>query len=182
MEPKFILLEKVDEKEFSKLYQMLESITIPLKQAKCLGRSAFTAKHRACAFGLAYHFTKQKTNLSLMSRKHPEIHEELMRIGHLICDPANHSFTSIYLNRNNVCAPHKDKSNHGDLVIVSFGKYKGCTLMIEGENANAYLQPIKFDGTIHEHWNTDDLEGIKYSLVFYTHSKIVKPNKRSNEI
>jgi len=174
----FTLLQPVPEEEFTKLYEMLEKITLPLKEPNCLGRSAFTEKHRACGFGLAYHFTKRTINLSRMSKKHPEIHNELMRVAHLICDSVEHPFTSIYLNRNNTCAPHKDRSNHGDLVIVSFGNYKGCTLMIEGENANAYLQPIKFDGTKQTHWNTVDLEGTKYSLVFYSHREIVRAQKK----
>jgi len=173
-EPVFTLLEKVAPEEFVKLYEMLEKITLPLKEPNCLGRSAFTEKHRACGWNLAYHFTKRTINLSRMSKKHPEINEEIMRIGHLICDPVGHSFTSVYLNRNNTCDPHRDRSNHGDLVIVSFGAYTGCTLFIEGANANAYLQPIKFDGTKQTHWNTRDLTGIKYSLVFYSHREIVK--------
>jgi hypothetical protein len=174
IKPKYTLLEKVPKEEFAKLYKMLESITLPLKEPNCLGRSAFTEKHRACGWGLAYHFTKRTINLSRMSKKYPEIYEELIRIAHLICDPVGHEFTSIYMNRNNTCAPHKDRSNHGDLVIVSFGEYSGCTLMIEGENANAYLQPIQFDGTTQTHWNTNDLSGIKYSLVFYSHREIMR--------
>jgi len=49
--------------------------------------------------------------------------------------------------------------------------------MIEGTNANAYLQPIKFDGTKQTHWNTADLEGTKYSLVFYNHREIIRAKK-----
>ena len=177
-EPKFTLLPPVPAEEFTKLYDMLEKITLPLKAPNCLGRSKFAERHRACAWGEAFHFTKRKINLSRMSKKHPLIHDEIMRVAHLICDPAGHTFTSVYMNRNNTCDPHRDRSNHGDLIIVSFGNYTGCTLMIEEANANAYLQPILFDGTKQTHWNTRDLTGIKYSLVFYSHREIIRARQK----
>jgi hypothetical protein len=39
--------------------------------------------------------------------------------------------------------------------------------MIEGKMYDAKNTPIIFNGSQLEHWNTDDLEGLKYSLVFY---------------
>lgn len=171
---KFQTLPTIDPNEFSTLLELLSKIKVPVKGSNAVGRSAFVHKHRACAFGDAYHFTKKTINLSRMSKKYPAIHDEIMRIGKLICEPIGFSFTSVYLNNNCISSPHKDKSNYGDLVIVSFGFYTGCKLVIENEVADAYCTPIKFDGTHHLHWNTPDLVGNKYGLVFYNHKEIIK--------
>jgi hypothetical protein len=172
-EPKYSYLPVVDKKEFSKLYEMLEKIKLPIKAPNTLGRAQFTEKHRACSWGMSYHFTRQVIHeKSRMSKKHPEIHDELMRLSKVVCP--NHPFTTIYMNRNIQCEKHKDKSNVGELVIVSFGEYEGGDLFIEGERCSAKHHPIKFDGTTQEHWNPKDLVGTKYSLVFFTHKAIIK--------
>lgn len=171
---RFQKLPMVDAIEFDNLLGILSKIKIPTRASNSVGRSAFIHAHRACAIGDAFHFTKKTINLSRMSRKYPALHDEVMRIGHLICDPVGHTFTSVYLNNNCISSPHKDKNNYGDLIIVSFGDYTGCSLVIENENADARHQPIKFDGTTQTHWNTPDLEGNKYGLVFYSHKAIIK--------
>jgi hypothetical protein len=40
-------------------------------------------------------------------------------------------------------------------------------LIIEGETHDAFCNPVTFDGSRLVHWNTADLAGNKYSLVFY---------------
>jgi hypothetical protein len=52
-------------------------------------------------------------------------------------------------------------------MLVSFGEYSGCNIVVEGAKLNADCQPIIFNGADLEHWNTDDLVGTKYSLVYY---------------
>jgi hypothetical protein len=41
-------------------------------------------------------------------------------------------------------------------------------VFIEGVPFDARYQPILFDGSMLEHWNSDDLVGNKYSLIFFT--------------
>lgn len=178
---KYSYLPVVDKKEFSKLYEMLEKIKLPIKAPNTLGRAQFTEKHRAATFGMSYHFTKQVIHeKSRMSKKHPAIHDELMRLSKVVCP--NHPFTGIYMNRNIQCDKHKDKSNVGDLVIVSFGEYEGGNLWIEGEECCAKYHPIKFDGSKHEHYNLKDLVGTKYSLVFYSHKRIIQAIEKNGGI
>lgn len=142
------------------LHGMLEDITITWR-SKRNNRRGFP-KHRACCFGLVKErFTGVWTE-SLYTRKYPEIWAEIKRLGSRF--PA---FTSCYVNRNVVCPRHTDSNNVGQSVIVSFGDYTGCRLMIQGEEYNTDCQPIQFDGSKLEHWNTDDLQGTKYSLVFF---------------
>jgi hypothetical protein len=172
MSEKFTYLPEVPKEEFEKLYEMLERIKLPIKAPGTEGRAKFTERHRACSWGQSYHFTTHKIHeKSRMSRKHPEIHDELMRVASVVCP--DHEFTTIYMNRNIQCDPHKDTSNVGDSVIVSFGEYVGGDLWIEGERATAKYHPILFNGNKYEHWNLKDLVGTKYSLVFFNHAKIV---------
>jgi len=51
--------------------------------------------------------------------------------------------------------------------IVSIGDYTGCNLVIENKKYDAKYNPIVFNGSLIEHWNTDDLVGDKYSLIYY---------------
>jgi hypothetical protein len=39
------------------------------------------------------------------------------------------------------------------------------------------MKPLLFNGALYEHWNTDDLVGNKYSMVFFP----VKPKKNTNK-
>jgi hypothetical protein len=52
-------------------------------------------------------------------------------------------------------------------MLVSFGDYTGCKIIIDNIEYDANCNPVIFDGSKIEHWNTDDLEGTKYSLVFF---------------
>lgn len=76
-------------------------------------------------------------------------------------------FTSIHVNKNVTCPKHKDSKNIGSSMLLSFGNYTGSKIIIENIVYDAYYNPIIFDGSKLEHWNTDDLQGTKYSLVFF---------------
>jgi hypothetical protein len=110
--------------------------------------------------------------LSEQSKKHPKIYEAVLKIGEAI-SPA-FEFSSIHLNHNVVCPKHLDSKNVGESVLVSFGDYEGCNIVIEGEIYDAKHTPIKFNGALLEHWNTKDLVGNKYSLVFYNSGLTIK--------
>ena len=53
-------------------------------------------------------------------------------------------------------------------MLLSFGDYTGCNIVINNKTYDANCNPIVFNGSELEHWNTDDLIGTKYSLVFFT--------------
>lgn len=79
-------------------------------------------------------------------------------------------FTSITVNQNYATAPHKDKGNFGDSLLVAFGDYEGGELEIhEGELKglhNVNCKPIitDFSKVIH---SVKPFTGNRYSLVFY---------------
>jgi len=159
-------LEHRNKEFFEPLYTMLSKITIPCKTITN-NRRGFPAKHRAFTFGMTTGRFNGKTDLSYYSKKYPYIYDELMRIGQIICDGVL-NFKSVHINNNVICPKHKDSKNIGQSVLVSFGDYVGGGVFIEGVPFDARYQPILFDGSVLEHWNSNDLVGNKYSLVFFT--------------
>jgi len=154
--------DAIAEDEFLPLYNMLSKIKV--RQNSSDPRGGFGV-HRAMTFGLTIHRYKgRELRPSWASTKYPTMHTEIFRLGHLYCP---HPFNSVHLNSNVTCPPHVDGNNNGESTVVSFGPYSGGVLMVEGHPADAYCRPITFDGNRLIHWNTPDLVGIKYSLVFY---------------
>lgn len=149
---------------YQDLFNELEKITITLVKKTSRSNRYNFPDHRRATFGYVRERFTGKYNLSLFTRKHPKIYELLNNLGKQICQ---HSFTSIHVNKNLVCAPHKDGNNVGVSTIVSFGCYTGATLVIEGEKTDTFENPIEFNGYEKQHWNTDDLSGTKYSVIFY---------------
>jgi len=154
-------LKSIPCEEFNVLYEMLEKITIPLKN-KTNSRGDF-GKHRSMTLGITRGRFNGITGLSQPSKKYPHIYEEVMRIGKLI----DQNFKSIHINKNVVCPPHIDSKNVGESVLVSFGDYSGCNIVIDEVMYDAFCKPIKFDGSKLIHYNTNDLVGTKYSLVYF---------------
>ena len=161
------ILAPVNPDIFFVLYDMLSQIIIPYKSGLS-GRRGFP-KHRACVFGMTRQRFTGKICPSRFCVVYPEIYEELLRIGKLICPIP---FTSVYVNHNVICPPHKDDKNVGESMIISFGDYTGANLMVKKDDqvikCDTFCNPIIFNASQIEHWNTDDLQGNKYSLVFYS--------------
>jgi len=154
------VFDTLDKSVFDDLHGMLSKMTV--KAAN--DRRGFPKKHRAMSFGMVKGRLTGKVNLSYNSKKYPKIYEEIMKIGKLICP---FEFQAIHLNNNVVCPKHFDSNNKGDSVLISFGDYTGCNIVVDGIVYDAKYTPIMFNGAVMEHWNTDDLSGNKYSLVYY---------------
>ena len=178
--PKIIQLPKIQPAFFQPLLNILTRVTLSRKQneaeAKKSGkytgsfRKNFPA-HRTDVFGLVKLRPKDWVRnggsmfaISAASKTKTNLYEELKRIGDIIVP---FEYTSILINNNTVSGKHLDASNMGQSLLVSIGDYEGCNIMIEGKKYDAKYQPLIFNGSEMEHWNTDDLVGNKYSLVFY---------------
>jgi hypothetical protein len=154
---------------FDKLYEMLNKIIIPYKaNENNNGRRGFP-RYRGAVFGIVNQRYTGKVDLSQMSKKYSEIYEEIIKIGKEICP---FDFETIQLNHNLICPKHKDSNNITPSVLVSFGEYIGGNIVVEGEIYDAKNTPIIFNGALLEHWNTPDLEGNKYSLVYFKRNNI----------
>jgi hypothetical protein len=163
-----IELPNIYPSELSILYEMLQNINIRKKGEKS-NRRGFPLGHRSATFGYtrARYGTRKNGklyDLSLYSLKYPEVYNELLRIGNLICP---FEFNSIHVNENVICPPHKDSNNVGESLLISFGDYTGCNIIIEGNEYDTNCKPIIFDGSNLLHYNTNDLKGDKYSLVYF---------------
>jgi hypothetical protein len=165
------IYEKFDESLFNELEKLLSKIKVPRKSLRN-NRPNFPARCRAMSLGLSKGRFDGIIGLSYYSKKYAEIYAEVVKIGEAISPHFN--FQSIHLNNNVVCPKHLDSKNVGESVLVSFGDYEGCNIVIEGEIYDAKHTPIKFNGALMEHWNTNDLVGNKYSLVFYNSGLTLK--------
>jgi hypothetical protein len=115
--------------------------------------------HYCCVFGPVRARFKGRVELSLHSRKYPDVYEALKNMDVPI------PYTSIQINKNLVCPKHIDKGNIGLSYIISIGDYVGGDLVVDGI-AYDTRQGLIFDGS-KEHYNTD-MVGEKFSATFFT--------------
>jgi hypothetical protein len=151
---------------FAAPYAMLESITIRLLTEKGGTSRRGFGTHRAVTFGMVRTRSGTDVALSKASRRFPDMYEALFALGDELAP--DFDFTSVHVNKNVVCPPHKDSNNVGPSMLVSFGPYTGCEVVVEGTQYDTRHTPHIFDGSALEHWNVPTLQGTKYSLVYYT--------------
>jgi hypothetical protein len=78
------------------------------------------------------------------------------------------AYTSIQVNDNYVCAPHKDLHNKGLSYIVGFGNYTGGALKLGEPAVEVDIHtPLLFNGSEIIH-STTPWVGQRYSLVYHT--------------
>jgi len=156
------VLPTIDAEEFSALYGLLCDMRHPMKQGDS-NRRGFPP-HRASVFGVTKYRMTNNVGLSSISKSRPDVYGELIRIGKLVCP---FPFTAIHVNHNVTCPPHKDDTNVGKSVLLSIGEYTGSKIVVNGTEYDAFCQPVMFNGALCEHYNTDDLVGNKFSIVYY---------------
>jgi len=172
------VFDSINAERFTKIEELLDKITFPVHSVN--NRSGFP-KHRSFVIGLTKHRCYKYVMPARLNDIYPELLDELFKLGDEIC-PFN--FTSVYVNKNVVSPKHKDINNIGESLIVSVGNYTGCNLVIDNKIYDARYRPIIFNGSELEHYNTANLIGTKYSLIFYSVSNYnrvhhVKSTKRS---
>ena len=166
---------KVDPSVFSRLEELFKTFTVPYKSAAGVdskgrttnGRRGF-AKHRSTTFGYVKHKCTRKVDLSATTKTRPDIYEELINIGNIICQ---FKYSSIFINNNVVSPKHVESNNCGVSLLVSIGDYEGGCINIETEQSidkyDAKYNAVIFDGAKYFHWNDQITSGNKYSLVFF---------------
>ena len=148
---------------YDQLYQALERLTLP--QTTTTNNRLDFPKHRRATFGIVRGRFNGIIGLSVISKTHPDILQKLNVLGGMIC---SHDWNAIHVIHNLTTPPHKDKANVGTQTLVSFGEYTGGLLCVEGQEPyDANRNPISFNGFEYTHWNTPDLVGNKYSLIFF---------------
>ena len=154
------------------IYNQLLSVTIPFKSEKSNNSRQGFGKHRSATFGIVRKKFTGKVEFSSMTLKYPELYQKLIDFGEIVC--GNFLFTSIQVNHNVTSPKHKDKGNNGKSILISVGEYSGSNLGVVVNDIqhiyNTNCKPIMFDGSLLEHFNTNDLQGNKFSLIFFNHS------------
>jgi len=161
-------LEPINPHNFKRLYELLNEIKLTQVHQNGSGNRHGFKAHRRATFGLVKQRVGGLVGLSRDSIIYPEIFDELTRIGETHCP---FPYTSIHINHNLTCSLHKDKGNNGPSMLVSFGEYFGSNIVVAGQVFNTNCRPIIFNGAELEHYNTDDLIGNKYSLVYYNNAQ-----------
>ena len=149
---------------YVELFNMFENITFT-KKAGASNRRGFPENHLAMTFGLVWRRFDHKADISAHTKKYPEIWAVIKQIG----DATGWVFSSVHVNKNVLCPPHKDSKNAGKTLLVAFGDYTGGESVVEGTAYDIDLKPVIFDGCQLTHW-TAPFKGTRYSLVFYNHS------------
>lgn len=146
------------------LYDELQNINLkPLGKSNV--RYNFLPTDRSVVFGLSRHRYTGVVDNSFYTKTHPHIWNLIQKVGSYF--PDDFKYNSVFVNKNVVCKSHRDKNNIDKSILVSFGDYTGCNIVIDGVVYNANCNPVLFNGALLEHYNTDDLVGTKYSLVFF---------------
>lgn len=107
--------------------------------------------------------------LSVASKKYPILYEKLKELMNGY-DP-DFEWTTITLNKNFKCEPHKDGKNIGYSYIIGIGDYDGGELNVEGEKVDIKNKFYKFNGSEKVHFVEPWFNGDRYSLVFYKRHK-----------
>ena len=160
-------LPKIDpsSNDLLEVYNLLDSITIPTLTNK-MSRAKYFGRHRAMTMGMIRGRISKKYELSKYSKKYPLLYEALIKFGKTIVP---FDFNAIQVNNNVVCPRHLDPFNTDKSLLVSFGDYEGCNIVVEGYGEyDTNCSPIVFNGSKYYHYNTPLISGNKYSLVFFT--------------
>jgi hypothetical protein len=170
----------ISTEDANELLTICNEITIPLLKYRyygpskhcAMGRAQKFGNHRSALLGYVYKRNQPRSNgrqLSAFSIKQSKLYDCLIKLAHKYF--SDHKWTSIQLNHNVTCPPHKDKHNNGPSIIFAIGDYTGSELIIANDDGevshNIQNNIVSFDGSKYTHWNSPLLSGDKYSFVFY---------------
>jgi len=125
---------------------------------------------RSQAFGLVCR-RGQPTDYSRQCWRRPYLYKLLLEFGDKYVIPTLGSYTSITVNQNYQCLPHKDKGKVGNSFLVAFGVYTGGELVIhdtefQGQYTIKHI-PMIHNFTEMTH-SVKPFQGNRFSLVYYT--------------
>lgn len=144
---------------YETIYNLLEKSTVT---KTCRRTNVAKEPVRSMTFGITGLRTRSWE--SAKNKKFPELYKALKNFA-VFLDP-DFKYTSITLNKNLKCLPHKDKNNIGDSMIVTLGDFTGGRLIINGEKYDIHNKHMFFNGSenIHE---TEEFEGTRYSIIYF---------------
>ena len=165
-------MKKIPQEICDTLFNYLEKLSITLHKGKSSRAKTF-GTHRSMSLGIVRNRHNMKYGLSAKTKQLPDLYEMLLDIyNKYFFDEEIENPTTITINKNLVCPPHKDKYNKSSSVIFSIGDYEGCNLIIQkpdgDEEINTFRNPVMFEGSKYTHYNTPLISGTKYSFIFFS--------------
>lgn len=91
---------------------------------------------------------------------------------------------AVTVNKQVVCAPHRDKGNVGDIALMFLGDFEGGALLTEnGDRYERRRVWHRYDGAKVLHWNEAITGGLKYAVVAHNNAKrpMVFPPRQRKE-
>ena len=171
IKPLIISLPIENNKEiYSNLLDKLNKITIPIiekPRTNLYTRGSLLGyKNKGRTMTLGY--SRRRTygyGLTSHTKKHMDLFYLLIEYGLKIL-PRDFIFTSITVNYNLKCLPHKDNGNFGFSCITALGEFENGGLFIEGEKYDIKNNVLMFDGSkcLHE---TENFSGDRYTIIYY---------------
>jgi len=156
---------------FLKVSEVLMTVKLPMRT-----RGTVYSKHkRSVTFGWVYYWANGTGKRhACCNTKFPRIYAMLKEIIQF-ADPT-FRFTSIQVNQNVKCKPHKDQSNVGETLIIGFGDYCGGDILIKEKqdlikSYNVLGNFLRFDGKS-LHW-TAPWTGNRITVLFYTNKRLI---------
>lgn len=141
--------------------RMLQRIDIPKTKRKGVSKDSC----RTVTIGQVNQPFHKFKGHSKFTEMYPEFWQAVQELAHFI-DP-DHRYTSVTINHNVLCSPHKDKRNDGTTLIIGLGDYSEGELVIDQEVIDINHRPHYFNGYLHTHYNRP-WTGNRYSLMFYS--------------
>ena len=155
---------------YSNLLDKLNKITIPIiekpKKNNYTRGSLLGYKNKGRTMTLGY--SRRRTygyGLTSHTKKHMDLFYLLIEYGLKIL-PRDFIFTSITVNYNLKCLPHKDNGNFGFSCITALGEFQNGNLFIEGKKYDIKNNVLMFDGSKCLH-QTENFSGDRYTIIYY---------------
>jgi len=146
----------------------VEKILKSLKIPKISRKSFVEGKGQSITLGVVNQPFSKFKGYSKFTELHMDLWRALLDMA-VELDPT-HQFSTVTINHNVLCLPHKDVRNDGTTMIVGLGDYTGGELVVEGKTIDINHRPYWFNGYLHEHYNTAH-DGDRWSVMFYSCKK-----------
>lgn len=153
---------------YSNILDKLNKITIPnieRPQKYKFTRGALLGNTgRTITLGYSRRRTKGY-GITKFTHKYQELFNLCVEYGLKIL-PKDFIFTTITINHNLKCLPHKDNGNFGLSCITALGEFENGSLFVEGKKYDIKNKVLMFDGSkcLHE---TENFIGERYTIIYY---------------
>jgi len=151
----------LEEKNIREILYTLENFKFPKNYNR--NKISYEKFSYSITFGRIQFFRKYFN--SKYNKIFPEIFELLQKFLQN-SQYSNFKYTTITINKNFKCKPHKDINNIGNSLIIGLGNYINGNLNISNKSFDIHNKFLLFDGSKNLHY-VEDFEGNRYTIIYY---------------